>query len=283
MEEVEGWRPPVGMDDVTARIAFAYAKAEVFFWFGLTALLGGVLTQAFLLSNAALFGAQGLVAALGAALLVAGWLEKDLKRIARTGRYLTLLAALVELLLAVATHWSLAQISAPPQDVGAQLGLGAAALAVVLTYPLPVRKGGTVLFSPQGVRVLADRRLLGMVSLFWVLVGAIALILAPSADHRNFLPPWATDAAVLAWGAVGGALFLFGQRALEKGLKGRLVAVVALVGALLAALASLNAWLGADGQGDAVALFAGGLSACAVVLALSARLNSGRTIVDRRA
>ncbi|MHB8352085.1 MAG: hypothetical protein ACYDFT_05275 [Thermoplasmata archaeon] len=194
------------MDEVTSKVAYAYAKqqAGVVTGFGLLALAPGI---AALQGSTELAAAAGLLTAIpGAAFLYITATTTNLEKVGHAAKRVFPAAALLlvgllafSIFLAPLRHGS-AQLA----DLG---GLWVALLGVV-SYPLPIRRGSVVLYRPAAVRQLADRRAVGLglgllagLSAFEFLPGGLA------AGDASGLTRAVTLLAFAA-GLVGAALFV---------------------------------------------------------------------------
>lgn len=267
------------LDDVTAKIAYAYAKQQVFAFFGLFSLvfvLGEVLGGSTTPPELAL---GGLTALVGAAVLALVFTQRDLKRVNRT----SLLLAIAALLLSV-VEAALVLLRILPAESAATLG-GVAVVAfvsggLVVSYPLPFKRGGTVLYKPAEIVELANARTLGFGAIFLLLVAVAGLLVRAPASTGAFLDPLYLEIIVAALGAEGFVMFILGKK--NVGIIRHLRAVMLLALVVAAVLA-------ADVARSTAALsyglppLLGAALLLAIVVVLSPRLNHGKTIVSHRA
>jgi hypothetical protein len=274
-----------GMNEVTSKIAYAYAKQSAFALLGIALVIGGAATGYLVLREGAgkwpillSASADALVAAAGAAILGLVVSRANLERVNRPALRVTLGALLVLAVgLAVA-----AALRGPVVELAGQTGLiGLLAIGVV-GYPLPIRRGSAVLYAPEAVRQLANARTETLASCLLLAVATPRLLLpgtVPSLGAGAL--SIGLDAALLDALAVVGALVSVAVRAV-----GRRVQLLEIVLVLALAIALV---LAAEHPLDPVAwalvlpsvAIAGG--SLAIVGAWSRRLNVGKTIVSHRA
>lgn len=267
------------MNDVTSRIAHAYAKHQVFVWSGLL-LLGSSLLSLTLGGESFPDRIDRVVVAVGGLVLVVHPLrERDLKKLNRTAVLLVgalLVITGVASLLAFLGRWDLGGSFARGEDA-TFLGLQ---FALVLGYPFPSRKGSTVLFTPEKVRALSNSRTFGFGSVFLGLAGAILLV-GPSAGRSS--PPFPPDLApmaLVAVGVVGFLLYLATKDPAKVIMPG---AILSVVGVGLSAVAAWDAVGTSAVLAPALTVALGSVLLLVLVFALSLRINRGKVIVDRRA
>ncbi|HEV2316825.1 MAG TPA: hypothetical protein VGV89_04540 [Thermoplasmata archaeon] len=273
------------MNDVTSKIAYAYAKQQVFVYIGLVLVgvgagaaawvgssLSGRASELVLASDLAVLGG-------GAALLAVAFPRTNLESINHAGLRIVLAALVVKgaLLLGAWLVDRASPVSAP-LDVGIILLL----VSVVVGYPLPIRRGGTVLYSPVAVRALADTRSL-TASFVGVLAFGAALLALPAVGlglRTGSSLGSVVIFTVVALAAAGLAvLFALKEAPLRANLGIGLAAVAGLMALLLPVVNSAGSgswWSAAPFAWVAFAIVV-------VVLGLSYRLNRGKTIVSRRA
>lgn len=288
MSEEEGASPPFGfsMDDVTGKIAYAYAKQQVFVFVALFGVLYGaaVLLQEWPHGAGDSYGAllDEIVLILGGlGILVLSLNQKDLKKVNRHAVVVLLLVLLVKVAI-IALSVSKVLAIEDTGDLGDDMGTAAVLGLAVLSYPLPTRRGGGPLFSKDAVRQLSNLRTLAFASLL-VAVVSLSALAVPS--EVSVIGPMHTSMATddLFLSVIGlGGLVLFLALKNSKKLELWLTTVVAI--GLVGALFGLANEVGSEGAlGDDLSKVIAMALALLVVFVLSPSLNQGRTIVDRRA
>jgi hypothetical protein len=266
------------MDDVTSKIAFAYSKQQGF----VVSALGVMAT-----SGAEAVLERGMLVAAGAELIVLVGAAAILGLVATRSNLekvnhpaLRVLAALF-IVQVIGTVAAIGFEGGGRAALGGELGGLALIVLGVVSYPFPIRRGSTVLYSPPAVRELANARSLGLGTAGVFAVAALRLL--PGGPGLVPVVPLGLDGglgAVAALAAVGGLSFLLLSPGVRRTrlMEGLLAAagIVALLG-VSGAAGSIDVWAVALGP----ALVAG--LALATVFGFSGRLNQGRTIISHRA
>lgn len=213
-----------GMDDVTSKVAYAYAKQQAFVYLALAFLALGALGAGISLEGLRALGlARGELLASGAGLvaaaaLLAGGVEivrivrgrTNLAAVNRPSLRRTLVVGLVLLLVAL----DLALVAPVALHLPSPIGLRVFALAAFLvaavaagSYVFPITRGDKVLYGPAEVRALSNRRTLGFANGLGLAL-ALTLLFArrPGALAGPLLPgllgaPLLTVAAVVGFAA----------------------------------------------------------------------------------
>ena len=276
---------PFSMDDVTSKIAYAYAKQQVFVLLGLFSVVAGALLVVLewpthagdsylgLIDDVVLFlGGLGILSTVA--------VEKDLKRVNRHAMAVLAVVGLVQVVVLALSFSGILKIE-DAGDLSDDLGVAAVIILGLVAYPFPTRRGGG-LYSPEKVRILSNARTLA----FAAFAGAVAALgaLPSSSEHAAasgmFMSPFSDEIGLLAVGALGVALFL----ALENGPKlVRWLSVVVGVELIVAIGGAADEVRSVEALGDDVPKVLVALFALVIVFLLSQRLNKGKTIIDRRA
>ena len=276
---------PFSMDDVTSKIAYAYAKQQVFVLLGLFSVVAGALLVVLewpthagdsylgLIDDVVLFlGGLGILSTVA--------VEKDLKRVNRHAMAVLAVVGLVQVVVLALSFSGILRIE-DAGDLSDDLGVAAVIILALVAYPFPTRRGGG-LYSPEKVRILSNARTLA----FAAFAGAVAALgaLPSSSEHAAasgmFMSPFSDEIGLLAVGALGVALFL----ALENGPKlVRWLSVVVGVELIVAIGGAADEVRSVEALGDDVPKVLVALFALVIVFLLSQRLNKGKTIIDRRA
>ena len=264
-------------DDVTSKIAYAYAKQQAFVALAgmvlvgaSAAALGELRAPVFLLANLLI-----LVAAAGALAIIVR--RRDLGAINRP--CLRLFAAALAGRLALETvglYFGEAPIAGGAADLGVDLLLAAG----TISYVFPLRRGSTVLYRSAEVRELANDRTVALASVALAmldlgrLIGPIRSGTLAAFDGFGLL---LAASVALAVGAAVLGVRPTGRSAGRRLAEGVLALATALtVAAAVVASAPIEgALLAADPLGVL-------LVALGVVHGASERLNRGKTIVARR-
>ncbi len=276
---------PFSMDDVTSKIAYAYAKQQVFVLLGLFSVVAGALLVVLewpthagdsylgLIDDVVLFlGGLGILSTVA--------VEKDLKRVNRHAMAVLAVVGLVQVVVLALSFSGILRIE-DAGDLSDDLGVAAVIILALVAYPFPTRRGGG-LYSPEKVRILSNARTLA----FAAFAGAVAALgaLPSSSEHAAasgmFMSPFSDEIGLLAVGALGVVLFL----ALENGPKlVRWLSVVVGVELIVAIGGAADEVRSVEALGDDVPKVLVALFALVIVFLLSQRLNKGKTIIDRRA
>lgn len=275
-----------GMDEVTSKVAYAYAKQSAFVVVA-TALLAVTPTVLYLVLASVHVTWPVLVAVVGdlallagaAAILVVVFTRKDLHRINRLALRISGAIFLVQF-ACVLTDAVVG--TGAVRHITSEAALAAFPLAAVVTYPFPIRRGGTVLYSPNAVRRLANARAAAMASLLLVLLASFRLLMQGGAVglHETPVSPLVDARLFEALAILASGLFLIlGSRPfVPRAIESVLVVILALALVLIAEDPhDATAWALALGPIGIV------LSAIVVDFGLSRRLDAGRTIVAHRA
>lgn len=266
------------MDEVTSKVAYAYAKQQAGVLTGL-GLLAIAVEIALLQESIGLSVVTGLLAAVpGAAFLYITATTTNLEKVGHAAKRAFPAAALL-LLGLVALSFVLAPLRHGAAQLADLSGLWIALLGV-MSYPFPVRRGSVVLYRPVEVRRLADRRAVGLGTGF--LSGLAVLELFSGGFAAGGVPLLAREASLLAVtaGLVGSALFL-----VRRDQPGTLPPLEA---AAVASAAFLGVAAYFSGRGGTCLELAVGPVALAVLTlvvihGLSPRLTTGRKIIAHRA
>lgn len=279
MSDDPGLGMSFSLDHVTSKIAYAYSKQQAFVWFGSVALLatlGPLLAET---GDASLLAGDAVTMACGAAVLALAFTQRDLRRINRN----SLLLAVVVLLAQVGTL-AAAVLGPKPHPTSAEeaaaLLLAVTAGAMVVGYPLPVRRGDTVLFRPSDIADLSESRTLGAGSVFLAGAGAVLLLVPHASAGGTWVPAIWLAGALLGVGVVGFVLYAALPR--ESFPRPWALALPA-VGVLVAAVDLVNGGSSVSALGPGLLPVLGIALVFLVVLVLASRLNQGRTILGRRA
>ncbi len=276
---------PFSMDDVTSKIAYAYAKQQVFVLLGLFSVVAGALLVVLewpthagdsylgLIDDVVLFlGGLGILSTVA--------VEKDLKRVNRHAMAVLAVVGLVQVVVLALSFSGILRIE-DAGDLSDDLGVAAVIILALVAYPFPTRRGGG-LYSPEKVRILSNARTLA----FAAFAGAVAALgaLPSSSEHAAasgmFMSPFSDEIGLLAVGALGVVLFL----ALENGPKlVRWLSVVVGVELIVAIGGAADEVRSVEALGDDIPKVLVALFALVIVFLLSQRLNKGKTIIDRRA
>lgn len=269
--------PPWAMfttDDVTKKVAYAYAKQSVFAWLGVFGVVGGAALVGWSAWSHSLSIAGLLLLIGGLGVLAAIFTSKDLKKVNHLALRVNLGVGGALLILVIVAHFVSFE-STLQQDVEAAGVL--VSLLPTLSYPLPIKRADSALYNPTQVKELADRRTAGFTAGVVAALAAVQLIadhLTGALSNLDLLPP----GVILVVGIIGVILFL-GRLTSEKLWlpSAGILAVALVVGALT--IVSGPAFSMAVGLWIASAAASG----LAVLTVLSPRLNTGRTIVGHRA
>ncbi len=276
---------PFSMDDVTSKIAYAYAKQQVFVLLGLFSVVAGALLVVLEWPTHAGDSYLGLIDDVvlllgGLGILSTVAVEKDLKRVNRHAMAVLAVVGLVQVVVLALSFSGILRIE-DAGDLSDDLGVAAVIILGLVAYPFPTRRGGG-LYSPEKVRILSNARTLA----FAAFAGAVAALgaLPSSSEHAAasgmFMSPFSDEIGLLAVGALGVALFL----ALENGPKlVRWFSVVVGVELIVAIGGAADQVRSVEALGDDVPKVLVALFALVIVFLLSQRLNKGKTIIDRRA
>ena len=276
---------PFSMDDVTSKIAYAYAKQQVFVLLGLFSVVAGALLVVLEWPTHAGDSYLGLIDDVvlllgGLGILSTVAVEKDLKRVNRHAMAVLAVVGLVQVVVLALSFSGILRIE-DAGDLSDDLGVAAVIILALVAYPFPTRRGGG-LYSPEKVRILSNARTLA----FAAFAGAVAALgaLPSSSEHAAasgmFMSPFSDEIGLLAVGALGVALFL----ALENGPKlVRWLSVVVGVELIVAIGGAADEVRSVEALGDDVPKVLVALFALVIVFLLSQRLNKGKTIIDRRA
>jgi hypothetical protein len=280
-----------GMNEVTSKVAYAYAKQQAFVYLGLILLIATTGVEYLHRPNPFVFGANTPAPAwidLGSSiLLVAGSLlvlgiaftRKNLEAVTRPSLRVVALMLGVELVSivgsGVVTHGTGPGVA---EDLALLLSLGLG----VLSYPLPVRRGSAVLYSPAEVQTLSNSRSLGLGAGILALVALLRLVSPGGSIGVEGGPVSAsiTTVLVLALSILAAAFFVLLPRGSRRPKAVGGVLAAAVIVALLPLLADpwdLTRWAVASLP------LSVGLAALIVVGGLSRVLNRGKTIVSHRA
>ncbi len=276
----------VGMNDVTSKVAYAYAKQSAFVVVAL-AFLTVTPTVAYLVVSTGsggwaellLLAADALLMAGGATMLYVVLTRRDLARINHACRRIVALLFLVQILVVAVVR--LVPHVAGPHLTG-EFALALFALAGLVAYPFPLRRGGAVLYDPDGVRALANGRAAALGSLLLLLFAGTRLLAGGDGFALRSLPvsPLVDAGLLEAVAFVASGLFLAmanGPR-LPRVIESLLVVALA-VSLLLVVEDPTDPRIWAVALGP-VALVASELLADH---GLAGRLDSGRAIVAHRA
>lgn len=273
------------MDDVTSKIAYAYAKQQVFVFLGLVSVVMGALLVG---SEWPMHAGDTYLEVLDDVLLLLGgvgiltmaFTQKDLKRVNRHALAILAIVGLVKLLVFALSATGVAVLEDSP-DLGDDIGVAAVFILALASYPFPTRRGSE-LFSPARIRELSDARTLVFAALVGLVTSASAFPGASEAGASSglFMPALSDDVGLIVIGLVGLVLFLV----LKNGPKLVLwLSVVVGAELLFGVLGFVDEIRNADAFGDDLPKIVVAALALLVVYLLSARLNQGKTIVDRRA
>ena len=265
------WRPPSvmqGLNDVTNKVAYAYARYQASLVVVAALVVGGLLATYDELDVPLSVVDDLLLAVLGAALLVVALRNRDLKRINRGALLLLSAAFLLQLVFAF--------LESPEDRLDESVWIAALAL-LLLAHFLPRRMGKTVLFGQGELRALSNGRTLATGLLF-------ALVFSGLGEAVLGIPPRSVlgvfdllVAIACTSGLVVYLLFPSGPR-LTGWLSG--FAGVSLVVAASAAASTFKPGDRLDEQLVALVALA---SALVVVWGFSRRINQGKTIIAHRA
>lgn len=267
------------MDEVTSKIAYAYAKQQAFVALALAMLVGGVAAAAEGHSALVVLAPAAAVVAGASVILILAATRTNLAAITRPGLRIVGGLFLVTLAAWVAQAF-LGGVAAAPGAL--LLGLVLLLAAGAVSYPLPIRRGGTVLYTPAAIRDLADARSSAMSAIAVASFGLSRLLLPSSFPSPN--GP-ALSGILLGAVLVGvGAAAVGVLAALPSGTRRtRGLEAILAVAVVLALLGMVGRTGEADAWGSALVPTITALSGIAVTRGLSARLNHGKTIVARRA
>lgn len=275
-----------GMNEVTSKIAYAYAKQSAFVVVAV-ALLAVTPSILYLVVVSGSSGWALAVATFGDLVLLAGavamlamvFTRTDLHRINRFCLRIAGILFLVQLGCVIADEFG---PHAHVAHLASETALAFFALAAVVSYPFPTRRGGTVLYDPEAVRRLANTRAAAMASLLLVILSLFRLL--AHGDEIGFkaspISPYleAGLLELLAISASGYFLIFRNRPQIHREVEA--ILVVALAVSFLLAVEDLTnpaAWALALGPVGIV------VSALLVDFGLSRRLDTGRTIVAHRA
>jgi hypothetical protein len=271
---------PFSLDHVTSKIAYAYSKQEAFVFLGLAALGGSVGPLLAGVGDLPILAASGLAMALGAAILALAFTQRDLRRINRTSLTISLLMMLT------AIGALAASVYGPFPRPSAQLEVSLLTLALtagvsVVAYPLPLRRGDSVLFQPDEILDLANARALAMGALLLATFGVAGLAVphATSSPGASVDPEWLL-LGCLALGLAGIAAFVALPRRTSTL---RFAAGIVGGGAVLSLAYALDSTGGLTGVEGALLPGVGLALLLALAFGLSPQLNRGRTVLGRRA
>ncbi len=276
---------PFSMDDVTSKIAYAYAKQQVFVVLGLFSVVAGALLVVLEWPTQAGDSYLGLIDDVvlllgGLGILSTVAVEKDLKRVNRHAMAVLAVVGLVQVVVLALSFSGILKIE-DAGDLSDDLGVAAVIILALVAYPFPTRRGSG-LYSPDKVRILSNARTLA----FAALAGAVAALGAlPSSSERAaasglFMSPFSDEIGLLAVGALGVVLFL----TLENGPKlVRWLSAVVGVELIVAIGGAADEVRSVEALGDDIPKVLVALFALIIVFLVSQRLNKGKTIIDRRA
>ncbi len=276
---------PFSMDDVTSKIAYAYAKQQVFVVLGLFSVVAGALLVVLEWPTQAGDSYLGLIDDVvlllgGLGILSTVAVEKDLKRVNRHAMAVLAVVGLVQVVVLALSFSGILKIE-DAGDLSDDLGVAAVIILALVAYPFPTRRGSG-LYSPDKVRILSNARTLA----FAALAGAVAALGAlPSSSERAaasglFMSPFSDEIGLLVVGALGVVLFL----TLENGPKlVRWLSAVVGVELVVAIGGAADEVRSVEALGDDIPKVLVALFALIIVFLVSQRLNKGKTIIDRRA
>ena len=197
---------PFSMDDVTSKIAYAYAKQQVFVLLGLFSVVAGALLVVLEWPTHAGDSYLGLIDDVvlllgGLGILSTVAVEKDLKRVNRHAMAVLAVVGLVQVVVLALSFSGILRIE-DAGDLSDDLGVAAVIILALVAYPFPTRRGGG-LYSPEKVRILSNARTLA----FAAFAGAVAALgaLPSSSEHAAasgmFMSPFSDEIGLLAvWG-----------------------------------------------------------------------------------
>jgi hypothetical protein len=255
-----------GMDDVTAKVAYAYSKQQALAYVGIVlAGIGALLAVSERAELVLVIGDAALLAA-GAIILFYIGTRKNLAKINRPSLRILGIAFLVKLVTLPVSTYALA---APSPDLAVDLASLVFLVAMVIAYPLPIRRSGGVLFAPDEIRVLSDGRTVGVAAVFVAALGLVALPLPHSPNVTGGLLGSALvlDAVTLVLAAALAVVFLR-LRGTPRSRAGSGL----LLGSVVVGVVAL--W-------DVPLIVAGG-AGLVVLLILAKPLNSGKRIISHR-
>jgi hypothetical protein len=145
------------MNDVSNKVAYAYSKQEAFVSVAVAFVLAGFAFADLEMGDPRDLVDEAILLLGGLGILVLAFRFRDLRRINRHALAITGVVLLVTLLASVLLETGDERLD----DQGLSVALG----LVVLSYPWPLNRGKTSLFSPSQVRELSDNRTLAMGSL----------------------------------------------------------------------------------------------------------------------
>ncbi|MDE1822488.1 MAG: hypothetical protein KGI98_16740, partial [Euryarchaeota archaeon] len=162
------------MDDVTSKIAYAYAKQQVFV---LLALVGAVTGALLILEEWPSSSGDTYLGLVDDVILLLGsvgilalvFTQRDLKRINRHAVAVLGVLLLIKVLVVALSAGGLYRVE-DSADLGDDVGIPIVLGLALASYPFPVRKGGKNLFAPADIRALSNARTL----VFAALVAAVA-------------------------------------------------------------------------------------------------------------
>lgn len=276
---------PFSMDDVTSKIAYAYAKQQVFVLLGLFSVVAGALLVVLEWPTHAGDSYLGLIDDVvlllgGLGILSTVAVEKDLKRVNRHAMAVLAVVGLVQVVVLALSFSGILKIE-DAGDLSDDLGVAAVIILALVAYPFPTRRGGG-LYSPERVRILSNARTLA----FAALAGGVAALgaLPSSSEHSAasglFMSAFSDEIGLLAVGALGVVLFL----TLENGPKlVRWLSAMVGVELIVAIGGAADEVRSVEALGDDIPKVLVALFALVLVFLVSQRLNKGKTIIDRRA
>ncbi len=256
------------LNDVTNKVAYAYARYQASLVVAAALVMGGLLATYDELDVPLSTVDDLLLALVGAAIVVVALRNRDLKRITRGTLLLLSTAFLVKVVFAF--------FESPEDRLDESVWVAALAL-LLLAHFLPRRMGKTVLYSQGELRALSNGRSLAtglLLALVFSGVGEAALGVPP----RSVLGVLDLLVAVAcAGGLVCYLLFPIGPR-LTAWLSGFAGASLVLAG-----LASASTFRLGDRVEDPLIALVALASSLVVVWGFSQRINQGKTIIAHRA
>jgi hypothetical protein len=255
-----------GMDDVTAKVAYAYSKQQAFAFVGIALAGLGVLLAVSERAELVLVVGDAALVAGGAIVLAYIGTRKNLAKVNRPALRILGFAFLVKLATLPISTFAL---GASSPDLAGDLASLVFVPAMVIGYPLPIRRSGGVLFAPEEIRVLSDGRTLGVAAAFVAAIGLTALPLPHSPNVSGGLLGSALvlDGVTLALAAALAVVFLRMKGTARTRAGWALFAASVAVGVL--ALWDLP-------------LVLAGVAGLVVLLVLAKPLNEGKRIISHR-
>jgi hypothetical protein len=266
--EVAPLRTMEGLNDVSNKVAYAYARYQASWVIAATVLLGGLLATIDELDVPLSTVDDLFLVLVGVGIAVLALRNRDLKRINRGTLILLGAAFLVKVVFAL--------LESPEDRLDESVWLVALGLLLV-AYFLPRRLGRTVLYPPRELRALSNGRTFAIAFLLALVFSGLGEVVL-GVPARS--PLGIFDLVVAVPALVGLLVYLVhpcGAR-LTAYLTG--FCVVSSVGALLAAGST---WMLGDRLDEQLVALAALLSALVIVWGLSHRINQGKTIIAHRA